>query len=664
MNGQTPALNARNMNAIVESINTMQTQLANPFTYKGVKATVSNLPSSGNTINDTWYVTSEGCLYSWNGTAWGVSSLSESDYLTILQQVLSDIAPAYDSTATYAVGDYCIYNNVLYRCKTAITVAEAWTAGHWTATSIGADIGTALVGYDGTVYPSIGEAVREQVGSLVDAVTVNEYYNDIWAVGSINSETGAATSATNFIRSPFYSIEDAPFGIAVADGYVFLVFGYAGEVDNRTYLGYWRNGAWSKASGPLPYYVSKLNMSPIKASGATFFRLAMRRISGEDMTADENSNLEKVLSLPEKNEAKLNNLNDYNLWNYGSYMSGFGLNSQTGNVTSNADYDTTDYIPVTPGDIIYGYGARFWCYDADKVRISGKTGVLSNLPTEIGFSQHYYVIPENAAYFRICANKTNGTAKFLAKVNAYEYWLYSQIPPAPQSRTLYTLGASITRGMFAEKGAASSSGPTPYGYPYWIGQINGYTVVNLGNSGSGWANVGTPESADDPSTAKNAVGVVDSNTFEDADIITLDFGTNDWKGASQNVVLGDMSSPVGDGTVIGNMKYCIEALTTKNPTAQIIVLLPLNTNRQWSGMATMTVEDNWAFGYPYRNNQTLEDYRRAIRTCAEYYNVKVVDLEEVCPINRLNIRSVCGDGLHPTKAFYKQMGMALAPLIH
>ena len=43
---------------------------------------------------------------------------------------------AYDDTATYAVGDLCIYNNTLYKCTTAITTAEAWNASHWTATSI------------------------------------------------------------------------------------------------------------------------------------------------------------------------------------------------------------------------------------------------------------------------------------------------------------------------------------------------------------------------------------------------------------------------------------------------------------------------------------------------------------------------------------------------
>lgn len=50
------------------------------------------------------------------------------------------IAPVYDSTKTYDVGDYVIYNNDLYRCTTAITTAEAWTAAHWTAAVLCDDV--------------------------------------------------------------------------------------------------------------------------------------------------------------------------------------------------------------------------------------------------------------------------------------------------------------------------------------------------------------------------------------------------------------------------------------------------------------------------------------------------------------------------------------------
>lgn len=50
------------------------------------------------------------------------------------------VASVYSATKTYAVGDYAYYNGTLYRCTTAITTAEAWTAGHWTAAKIGDDV--------------------------------------------------------------------------------------------------------------------------------------------------------------------------------------------------------------------------------------------------------------------------------------------------------------------------------------------------------------------------------------------------------------------------------------------------------------------------------------------------------------------------------------------
>ena len=46
------------------------------------------------------------------------------------------VTDAYSSSSTYAVGDYCIYGNTLYKCTTAITTAENWNSAHWAATTI------------------------------------------------------------------------------------------------------------------------------------------------------------------------------------------------------------------------------------------------------------------------------------------------------------------------------------------------------------------------------------------------------------------------------------------------------------------------------------------------------------------------------------------------
>ena len=55
--------------------------------------------------------------------------------IDVIEDVLADIktnlGDTYSAAATYAVGDYCIYNNALYKCITAINTPEEWDATKW-----------------------------------------------------------------------------------------------------------------------------------------------------------------------------------------------------------------------------------------------------------------------------------------------------------------------------------------------------------------------------------------------------------------------------------------------------------------------------------------------------------------------------------------------------
>ena len=65
--------------------------------------------------------------------------------------VALNLADAYDPTAAYAIADYCIKDNVLYKCNTAIpTGGEAWTAAHWTQTTVAYELKNAPVSVSGT----------------------------------------------------------------------------------------------------------------------------------------------------------------------------------------------------------------------------------------------------------------------------------------------------------------------------------------------------------------------------------------------------------------------------------------------------------------------------------------------------------------------------------
>lgn len=64
----------------------------------------------------------------------GTTPINETNMNKLVQEDM--ITDAYSSSSTYAVGDYCIYENTLYKCTTAISTAESWNSAHWTAVNI------------------------------------------------------------------------------------------------------------------------------------------------------------------------------------------------------------------------------------------------------------------------------------------------------------------------------------------------------------------------------------------------------------------------------------------------------------------------------------------------------------------------------------------------
>lgn len=59
----------------------------------------------------------------------GVTPINETNMNKIVQEDM--ITDAYSSSSTYAVGDYCIYGNTLYKCTTAISTAEEFDSSKW-----------------------------------------------------------------------------------------------------------------------------------------------------------------------------------------------------------------------------------------------------------------------------------------------------------------------------------------------------------------------------------------------------------------------------------------------------------------------------------------------------------------------------------------------------
>mgnify|MGYP003297477677 CR=1 FL=1 len=86
-----------------------------------------------------------------------------------ISNVGQNIALPYDATHTYAVGDYCTKDDILYKCITAITTAEAWNYQHWTTVQLASDVKEAL---NHTVAPIPRGVCSTQASTQIKSVSI------------------------------------------------------------------------------------------------------------------------------------------------------------------------------------------------------------------------------------------------------------------------------------------------------------------------------------------------------------------------------------------------------------------------------------------------------------------------------------------------------------
>lgn len=68
-----------------------KTDISSPYNYKGACTSTELSSKTGMAINDTWYLTDLKMKKTWNGTAWGQSSLNEADYQNNLSEKSSRV---------------------------------------------------------------------------------------------------------------------------------------------------------------------------------------------------------------------------------------------------------------------------------------------------------------------------------------------------------------------------------------------------------------------------------------------------------------------------------------------------------------------------------------------------------------------------------------------
>lgn len=101
--GVIPDISGKANTADVYTKTEIDQKLVGAMDYKGTKATVSALPTSGNETGDVWHITADGSEWAWNGSAWEElgSAVDLSGYRTASAQDTIDAAQDTAIAAKY-----------------------------------------------------------------------------------------------------------------------------------------------------------------------------------------------------------------------------------------------------------------------------------------------------------------------------------------------------------------------------------------------------------------------------------------------------------------------------------------------------------------------------------------------------------------------------------
>ena len=156
-------------------------------------------------------------------------------------------------------------------------------------------------------------------------------------------------------------------------------------------------------------------------------------------------------------------------------------------------------------------------------------------------------------------------------------------------------------------------------------------------------------SADDPNTE------IQPNTGIVKYLYSLSSNDNSDSGSSIDNLKG--KHPImEEGTVIGNMCLCFQQIAQQNPLCKIVVYSPYNAWGQVSVGGDYVAntyygdeETNYALGANNKAGYTLQDLICVIDKVCKYYGIAHVPLSQSNICNRLTIKNIMIDGLHPSR---------------
>lgn len=251
--------------------------------------------------------------------------------------VLNAMAPAYSTSATYAVGDYVNYNGSIYRCTTAITTAESWTAGHWTAVVLGADLASQV----SDLKTQISYAVETTTGRVK-----TDIYNSVtWTDGYVTDAGVVYNGGTTYYYTNKIPVSEGDvFSIDTTGGKTIrYITAYTGDsvvsAASATYVG---NGGYTVPNG-----VNGVIITLQKEYGViALYHEKLENIYKNILEDDVNDNTEKISAISDT-ESYTKETETQIIPTFTS-----GYMDTGGTPHAGSSYEYTQKISVSPGQIV------------------------------------------------------------------------------------------------------------------------------------------------------------------------------------------------------------------------------------------------------------------------------------------------------------------------
>ena len=302
----------------------------------------------------------------------------------------------------------------------------------------------------------------------------------------------------------------------------------------------------------------------------------------------------------------------------------YSLDATTGEQSYNTSfYGILGYIPLFGATSIYipsnNANQGIICFYGDSHNfIAGYT-----------YAQ-YHIVPSGAKYAKV---RTGSSA--LTSVDVYLY--HAKNTPLLEAENNSKKIGNVSPRLLTGKKVAflgdSITSASVYGlYVNIFATISGATITNHAVAGKCYA------SDEIAGQASNLVG--------DEDVVVVMGGTNDF---GLNKAIGDIYTESGGSivpttdstTMCGGLHDAIQAIYTKCPTAQVVIITPPQKSSGWT-----------------KNNagKYLYEYVDAIKDVAKLYGIPVVDQFANCGINpvmsAMKSKYFNNDGTHPKDIYH------------